>query len=127
MQRKRSGTHRTYPPGAQAEQNKGAVTERRTYSGDSAGNCERRSFEQKQEANLRRWKAEGTQDTDFVHPLLDPEFEKQACQQQRRDHQEEAEVHEVFAEIGRAASGLKALSPHRENYQSEPRGFDGFA
>ena len=48
--------------------------------------------------------AGGAQDADLPQPLLDAELEEQHDEQQRGDDDEEAEVGEVLAEVGRARS-----------------------
>ena len=54
-------------------------------------------------------------------PLLDPELEEQTREEQGRDHQEEAEVHEVLAKVCRALRRLQTLSPHGDDGQPHLR------
>ena len=61
---------------------------------------------------MRDREAGGAQDADLPQPLLDAKAEEQDGQQQGRHDEEEAEVGEVLAEVGRPGGGLDRQIPH---------------
>ena len=98
------------PPGAQSEHDELAVGQRaRQCPATRSGSGQHRAFEQEHGADLRHGKSQRAQHADLAHALLHAQLEEQAGQQQRGDHQEEAEVDEVLAEIGGALRGFQAL------------------
>ena len=64
---------------------------------------EHQSLGGEQAAHARRAEADRAQQADLARALLDAEPEEQRREHQRRDDEEEAEVGEVLAEVGRAA------------------------
>ena len=69
-----------------------------------------------------RREADGAQQAHLLQPLLDAEAEEEAGQEQRRHHQEEAEVHEVLAEVGGASRGARArCCAHRRDDEAVAR------
>ncbi len=69
----------------------------------AAGNSQHEAFAEEQSPHLSGTESDGAQQADFAHPLLDTKLEEQRGEHQRRHHQEEAEVDEVFTEVRRAA------------------------
>ena len=88
---------------------------------DGANHAERAAHRRKDErlgqehaAHVRDREAGGAQDADLPQPLLDAKPEEQDGQQQRGHHEEEAEVGEVLAEVGRARGCLDRETPRAE-------------
>jgi hypothetical protein len=115
VQRNQPGPHGVEPPSAQPQQDERAVCQRHSDTGHRAGRGQRRAFEQKQGPDLRCRKPERAQHADFARPLFDAELEEQAREQQRRNHQEETEVHEVLAKVSRPLRRLEALGSHGDD------------
>ena len=70
---------------------------------------------------------QGAQRADLAQPLLDPEPEEQAGQQQRRHNQEEAEVGEIFAEIGHPRRRLQREPARRVHDEAGRQRVEGGA
>ena len=78
---------------------------------ETADQRQREAFFEEQATDRARREADGAQQTDLADALLDAELEEQRRQGDRRDDQEETEVGEVFAEVGRAARRRQTLGP----------------
>ena len=103
------------PPRAQAVDDQLAVGDGAEHAERAARGREDERLGQQQPAHVRDREAGGAQDADLPQALLDAEAEEQDGQQQRRHDEEEAEVGEVLAEVGRARRGLDRETPHRRD------------
>src|SRR5262245_37889473 len=113
MQRQEPGPDSVHPERAQSPQNQSAVPGCAGDTGQTTGHGQDHSFDQEQPDDPPSRKTHRPQSSNLPQPLLDSETEEQACKNQRRDDQEEAEIGEVFAEISRPLSGLKTLGSNR--------------
>ena len=107
MQLQQRRPDRADPPRAEAVHDDLAVENRAGDSEHAADRGEDDRLADQQTPDDRHRVARGAQDPDLAQPLLDAQLEEEHGQHQRRDHQEEAEVGEVLAEVGGALRGLE--------------------
>ncbi len=103
-----------YPPRAQAVNDETAVKDRAHDAQQRSDNGQNSRFRKEQSPDHRHRVARRAEDADLTQALLDSQLEEEHRQHQRRDHQEEAEVGEVLAEVGRAARCLERRGARRE-------------
>ena len=72
-------------------------------------------------AQASRGEAERLEEPHLAEPLLEAEAEEEAGQQQAGHDQEEREVREVLAEVGRAAGGVERVASDRHDGRRGPR------
>ena len=82
---------------------------------------EEQAFGGEQPAHARRAEPDRAQQADLARALLDAEPEEERGQHERRRDEEETEVDEVLAEVGRSARGGQRLGPHRAHGESHAR------
>ncbi len=96
------GAHSPDPPGAKTDDEDPAVADRAEQAEHAADAGEDRAFQKEQAADRRGRKADGLHRANLAHALLDAQAEEQRGQEHRGGNQEEAEVDEVLAEVGRS-------------------------
>jgi hypothetical protein len=103
---------RADPPCAEPRDEDPAVNDRAGGPQEGAGTRQHGAFDQEHSANRGGRESQGPQRADLPHPLLHAEAEEQPGQQRRTRNQEEAEVHEVLAEVGGSLGRGESLPPH---------------
>ncbi len=102
MQLEHRRPDRTDPPRSETVDDELAVQNRAGDPERAANDSQDDRFAEQQPPDDRHRVARGAEDADLAQALLDPQLEEEHGQHQRRDHQEETEVGEVLAEVGRA-------------------------
>ena len=100
---------RADPPRAQAVEDQRAVSDRRRRADHRADRREDRALANEHAANSRRRESHRREHADFGGALLEADGEEEIGEQQRRHDEEETEVEEVLAEVGRALRGARSL------------------
>jgi hypothetical protein len=106
------GSHGAAPPGSEAGHHQPGVPDSARDSHDAAYQDDEQTFEDELPADAGRVESDRPQQPDFPRALFDAELEEHPCEEQRRDHQEEAEVSEVLAEVGGAARRRQTVGAH---------------
>src|SRR4029434_7443971 len=118
MQTKSVGTNGPRPPRSESRHHHRRITDGAADS-KNRSNCRQRQTlagEQAPDAGCRV--ADGPEQTHLAGPLLDAEPEEQRREQEGGNHEKEAEVGEVLAEVGRTARRGQSVRPHVANGQS---------
>ena len=127
MQAERAGADGTRPPGAKAGHHARRVTDGAAHANERAAQCQHNGFGKKQPPDHGGGEPDGSKQADFPGALLDAETEEQRRHHQRRNDQEEAEIGEVFAEVGGAARGGQAAGAHIADGDGERQRIDARA
>ena len=117
VERERRGADGLDPPRAQAVHHQRAVGVGPGEPERSAQRGEHEGFGQEDAADARLAEADRAQDADLAQALFDAEAEEERRQHQGRSDEEEAEVEEVFSEVGRALRSLQPLGADGEDCQ----------
>ena len=120
MKRQQRRSYSADPPRAEAVDQQLPVPQRARDPDRTSGEREHECLCQEQRADVRNREAGSPEDADLPQPLLDPEAKEQHGEQQRRYDNEETEIREVLAEVGRAvrrgervATRVGNRQPHR--------------
>ena len=105
VERERGRAYCIDPPRSQARHQEPCIANSNQRPEKAARGGQHAALSKEETANRCRPEADGPKQPDFPRALFDAKFEKQRCEKKRRHHDEETEIDEVLAEIGRAARG----------------------
>ena len=125
MQGEAGRPDRADPPRAQAVHDHGGVADGCGDTEYGAGSREHGAFADKRSADGGWREADRRQQTHLAGALFEADGEEQVRQQQCRDHQEEAEVEEVLAEVRGSLRGRACFGANRAGGKAGRRGWNG--